>query len=165
MQPISYAALCQDLKAWAAQDGQAIRQAASLRGGGAWESWCVVQFLRWQLTAGNRGDLDYSRENHVNDRFFDIAYNTESRNPLILTQWKCRLNSADISSKIHEDVGTLTEMNTWMQKQNTVWTPLLVALSPDGGDFGGAEVTALPGGFKLTLSTQETWRSYSGWKM
>jgi hypothetical protein len=87
----------------------------------------VLQFLRWQLTPGNRGDLDYRREYQPDgvSRRFDVTYNrkviiNDSDLVPIRTQWKCGNDGEKVTREVNHDLGTLaTEMKMIADKTSS----------------------------------------------
>jgi hypothetical protein len=168
MRAITQEQLLRDLEGWLGADATAIQQARRLQGGGGWEQWCIIQFLRWQLNAQPPGiDFEYQRELSLwsgpVQRRFDIGYNYESFNarqaPLILTQWKAGNNGNYVSSEVTRDLGTLTEFSHFEGVE-----PLIVALCPEKVNFPGvAESGPVDGtNVRIYVSTPQTWQMVGG---
>jgi hypothetical protein len=151
----------QDLAQWLAQDAVAIEGVRNLNGGGGWEQWSVIQFLRWQL--GNRHNLDYQREwkSPQVRRSYDIVYNVtqnDANHPIIVTQWKCGNDGNNVSMEVTKDIGTLIELG-----KRGVY-PVLLILCAQNVNFGGVGSSGqIPGTtVRLYYSTDATWKAYGG---
>jgi hypothetical protein len=166
MRPITVDQGFQDLSGWLAADAGMIEKVRRLNGGGGWEQWCVIQFLRWQLDAQPPGfALDYQRELSFQSgsirRRFDIAYNYNNVNPttghpLILTQWKTGNDGNYVSMEVTKDLETLAEVG---RNPNVVL--IVVVLCAQRVDFPGvAEVGPFRNTeVRLYHSTNKTWEA------
>ncbi len=145
MRQVKPADLLNDLMAWVTADAAVVEGVRRLRGGGGWEQWSVLQFLRWQIPHRGQGDdLDYHREFPVPGipRRFDIAYNcvtvqldVDPNYPVILTQWKCGNDGNGVAYEVNKDLGTLVEIKRPGGEQ--AWKPLIVVLCPEPVPFAG----------------------------
>ncbi|MEU5877249.1 hypothetical protein [Spirillospora sp. NPDC047279] len=135
-----------DLWEWFGQVAPTIEKARTLKGGGGFEQWAVIEFLRWQ-TAKRGPDLNYRREYTAAKglkRRFDVAYNCPDvappgkDDPVMLTQWKCGNTANSVSMEIQKDIGTFSEalgtgLGTAPQPQlgSDYVEPFIIAFSPE----------------------------------
>lgn len=163
-----------DLQAWLWAEAPAIEMVRGLRGGGGWEQWSVIQFLRWQHAKyQGAGGVNYQRELQLQGprpRRFDIAYNCvagqpppDAEHPLILSQWKTGYNDNAVSAEVTKDIQTLVEP---LRAANmpAPWLPLIVVFGPLSVTFAGSWTPqdAPPGTqIRITLSTADTWKTYN----
>ncbi|MBV9010530.1 MAG: hypothetical protein JO272_00535 [Pseudonocardiales bacterium] len=171
MQRITPAEGLQDLIGWMTGRGQILDFVRSLNGGGGWEQWAVIDFLRYQFPLRSQVQpLSYQRELRIPGlkRAFDIAYNLPSgadgpptqQYPLILTQWKCLNDGNAASMGAQTDIGTLGEA---MQRipLGYSWLPVLVILCPQPVGFPGVQSQGVPGTpVMLHASSPATWQAY-----
>ncbi len=163
-----------DLQAWLWAEAAVIEMARGLRGGGGWEQWAVVQFLRWQ-DAKYQGDggVNYQREWPLQEgpksRRFDIAYNCvagqpapDAEHPLIFSQWKTGYNDNTVSAEVTKDIQTLVEPLRAAHVP-APWLPLIVVFGPPGVTFAGSwtpENAPPATQVRITLSTADTWKAF-----
>jgi hypothetical protein len=170
MKQVKPAEFLSDLVAWLTADAATVEGIRRLRGGGGWEQWSVLQFLRWQIPNRGRGDdLDYQREFAVPNlaRRFDIAFNcvtvqidADPNYPLILSQWKCGNDGNAVAYEVNKDLGTLVEIRR--PEGGQAWLPLIVVLCPEDVPFAGVQKSAaIPNtNVRLHMSTDATWNFY-----
>ncbi len=162
--------LYNDLTQWAATDAVALNEAVALSNNAGWEQWCVVQFLRWQhhqpeAAQGVNFHREWREWNPASRRRYDIVYNSRPEPdaggyPVLVTQWKAM--KENVSYNLFEDIGTLSEINTYWEQHQRAWLPVLVGLTIAGAEFPGArELPTVPAAdVRLYISTAETWKPF-----
>ncbi|MER5260881.1 hypothetical protein ABTZ99_02200 [Actinosynnema sp. NPDC002837] len=138
--------------------------ANNLVGGGGYENWALVNFLRYLKY--RYGDFDYRREFPAQRTGgtqvrVDLAFNANSvtpATPLILTEWKCNPDLNALATGCTQDVQKFVDVLGFYGSRKFYPLPLVFGIGPDGPPVAnGFTKFGFGSGLALYASSPATW--------